>query len=69
MFDSNHCASSKGEIPIGNFQYYLDFTILGHFGSVESLNDKLLCVIYGVMIRGEITDSDSEENAENQDLN
>ena len=71
MFGTNVASSSKGLFPVELFQYYFEFgqedltsnvdvtIIIGNFFPSETVNPKLLCIKFGRMITGVITDDNA----------
>ena len=73
MLESDFCAESQGDIPTDLFQFYqevgqedlrddVDITLFfGTFTLEMSSRERLLCVKYGAMIRGRISDDEAHQ--------
>jgi len=71
MIETKISRCSKGLFPVELFPYYYEFgqedlnsnvdvtIIIGNFSKVESIHPKLLCMKFGKMIKGSISDSEA----------
>ena len=71
MIDTANSRDEKGLHPVDLFQYYFEFgqedltsnvdvtIILGNFSKSESIHPKLLCMKFGKMIKGTISDEEA----------
>ena len=72
MIETAHSRCTKGLFPVDLFQYYYEFgqedltsnvdvtIIIGNFSKSESIHPKLLCMKFGKMIKGTISDEEAQ---------